>query len=54
MTGQITKASQIEDIVNKFSVIFDEYGFGKGHGLHMVVGNRNHSFLGTYQPELEY
>ena len=29
-------------------MIFRQYGFGKGDGIHMVLGNRNHSFLALF------
>ena len=39
------KASEIEIHARKYAVIFRQYGFRKGDGIHLVVGNRNHSFL---------
>ena len=39
------KASEIEIYARKYAVIFRQYGFRKGDGIHLVVGNRNHSFL---------
>ena len=39
------QASEIEEFAKKYAYIFRQYGFKKGDGIHMVVGNKNHSYL---------
>lgn len=48
MTNDTLKASEIEPTVIKYAKIFQELGFNSGDGIHILVGNDNHSFLTVF------
>lgn len=48
MTNETLKASEIEPTVAKYAKVFQRLGFASGDGIHLIVGNHNHSFLTVF------
>lgn len=48
VTGQVTRASDIEPETKKIASVFHNFGFRKNNGIHIVVGNYNSSFLALF------